>query len=1032
MWISGLQNTVLAVMLQNPTTSTEDELSGLQEKLIRSSSVNSTSSDDDGLSASGARTSVGLVLDGTKIASIVKGSPAAGDVRIEANDCIMTVDGQKVDKNSVLNLLRGTDELGSLVRLKLRKHGTLKTTYEAVLRRTEMRRIRDVAALYQLTEEMTKNPGKVLAQKVAEKVAAVEQHDRAMYIAALEHVDGLQVLLRRFSEERGNKYYQAGGVILDLQEWKDGVLSGDSFSTDATPRFFTPRSEPSPPPDQGWAEMERHEAEIAEANKSIKSLQRTIASLEQQVQEAEAKAAEMNRALQVALVDKETLARELIQAQDEASETQCRVQQERSLHESAHSTIRTSTTEEMHLLKEKNETIAQLEDEVSSLNRELDRMKDILQEAQDCAARDLAEMVGQQSELYQEQVEGMVSERENLKERIRVLDVENQNLQNAIAGLDRQIKELEDGQEQIISDAEERARVNFDSERAKLEEAMKNAQKKCTEQIHQMEQLVASVRMETAGELAEEKRLYAEAQKQLREAEYKCGVVAEKHENIMRVKQALEQDIIRLSSKADTASKKTSDTERLLFADAANHRRDVENLENENSRLRAEKRALEAQTDSIPSLQEEIERCRTEIARLDDDNTSLRSAMRQLDATVDVAQESLAEAERKRSEADAALGTSKDKITLLESENERLGSVERLLGLDLKEANLRLADAQAILKETMDMVEAPSPSALARIVASLVKEAGKVAEHEHFRQRAQDSESILNALSELLHAPDYQALPRLVTSLASQRLALSNAQIQLEEEVKALRSQLEGVKRQSQSEMVTKEDELRRISMALSQAESDRDRYEADLMFANKQLAAVAGSIPALEQELENQGHAHTMMHNKLGSITEERDGLIAQLQHTEHELSQLVLDKQRFAERNQLLEEQKIRLEKESLDNMEKLKRTAASNVQLRQQMEKYTVALEQHESSSNLVLDNLRQEYMKTRDDMERLREQRDVALQALDNLQNEAKQSNLRANSLSSNLDAVLYDLEDLRAQRNAAIHQVRLLWFLSLHF
>ena len=140
--------------------------------------------------------------------------------------------------------------------------------------------------------------------------------------------------------------------------------------------------------------------------------------------------------------------------------------------------------------------------------------------------------------------------------------------------------------------------------------------------------------------------------------------------------------------------------------------------------------------------------------------------MRQLDATVDVAQESLAEAERKRSEADAALGTSKDKITLLESENERLGSVERLLGLDLKEANLRLADAQAILKETMDMVEAPSPSALARIVASLVKEAGKVAEHEHFRQRAQDSESILNALSELLHAPDYPALPRLVTSLA--------------------------------------------------------------------------------------------------------------------------------------------------------------------------------------------------------------------------------------------------------------------------
>jgi len=54
--------------------------------------------------------------------------------------------------------------------------------------------------------------------------------------------------------------------------------------------------------------------------------------------------------------------------------------------------------------------------------------------------------------------------------------------------------------------------------------------------------------------------------------------------------------------------------------------------------------------------------------------------------------------------------------------------------------------------------------------------------------------------------------------------------------------------------------------------------------------------------------------------------------------------------------------------------------------------------------------------------LQDQRDAALQALDVMQSETKESHLRANRLSSNFDAVEHELAELRAQRNAAIEQV----------
>ena len=95
-WVSGLRHTVLALQLQTPAESADAMLSNVREACA-SKGMSRTSSD---ASASGSRTSVGLVLDGVNISTVVKGSPAASDFggsRIEPNDVLVSVDGKEVD-----------------------------------------------------------------------------------------------------------------------------------------------------------------------------------------------------------------------------------------------------------------------------------------------------------------------------------------------------------------------------------------------------------------------------------------------------------------------------------------------------------------------------------------------------------------------------------------------------------------------------------------------------------------------------------------------------------------------------------------------------------------------------------------------------------------------------------------------------------------------------------------------------------------------------------------------------------------------
>jgi hypothetical protein len=316
-WVSGLRHTVLALQLQTPAESADAMLSNVREACASKGTAR-TSSD---ASASGSRTSVGLVLDGVNISTVVKGSPAASDFggsRIEPNDVLVSVDGKEVDKDSVLDLLRGTDEPGSQVRLKVRKSGTLKTTFEANPRRIDASRIREVATLYQLSDDVAKNPNRALAKKLAERLAAVERLDYTLLAAALEHVSALETLVRDLAQTYADNGNKAGATIFQLLELVDEMIAkgrsegasprGDAraavsprgvsvFVKDKLSALYT--SSRTATDDSELQELrheaERYEAQAIEADKANKMLKRTIEDLDNKLEQAESKVAQLTK-----------------------------------------------------------------------------------------------------------------------------------------------------------------------------------------------------------------------------------------------------------------------------------------------------------------------------------------------------------------------------------------------------------------------------------------------------------------------------------------------------------------------------------------------------------------------------------------------------------------------------------------------------------------------------------------------------------------------------------------------------------------
>jgi hypothetical protein len=181
-----------------------------------------------------------------------------------------------------------------------------------------------VATLYQLSDDVAKNPNRALAQKLAERLAAVERLDYTLLAAALEHVSALETLVRDLAQTYADNGNKAGATIFQLLELVDEMIAKVQYSTPrsegASPRGDTARAAVSPrgvsvfvkdklsalytssrtgTDDSELQELrheaERYEAQAIEADKANKMLKRTIEDLDNKLEQAESKVAQLTK-----------------------------------------------------------------------------------------------------------------------------------------------------------------------------------------------------------------------------------------------------------------------------------------------------------------------------------------------------------------------------------------------------------------------------------------------------------------------------------------------------------------------------------------------------------------------------------------------------------------------------------------------------------------------------------------------------------------------------------------------------------------
>ena len=130
--------------------------------------------------AGGPSSTLGMVLQGTAIDFMIPGGPSHSDDLLEAGDEILEVDGVVVDSSNVDHALKGSDEIGSMVRLLVRKAEDGKRE-DVVLKRASLTYIHQMQVFIELMDQLKnackKNPDVAdLVRRVSSKVKELDAY----------------------------------------------------------------------------------------------------------------------------------------------------------------------------------------------------------------------------------------------------------------------------------------------------------------------------------------------------------------------------------------------------------------------------------------------------------------------------------------------------------------------------------------------------------------------------------------------------------------------------------------------------------------------------------------------------------------------------------------------------------------------------------------------------------------------------------------------------------------------------------------
>lgn len=147
-------------------------------------------------SVNGPKSTLGIVLNGTVIDFMIPGGPAHEEEVLESRDEVLEVDGFPVDASTVNQALKGTDDIGSMVRLSVRKADDGKRV-DVVLKRTSLTYIHHMQVYLELMDQLKgackRNPdlGDVV-RRLASKIKELDS-----FHSSVEHE--LRKTLRKFS-----------------------------------------------------------------------------------------------------------------------------------------------------------------------------------------------------------------------------------------------------------------------------------------------------------------------------------------------------------------------------------------------------------------------------------------------------------------------------------------------------------------------------------------------------------------------------------------------------------------------------------------------------------------------------------------------------------------------------------------------------------------------------------------------------------------------------------------------------------------
>ena len=414
-----------------------------------------------------ARSTVGIVLEGTVVNIIVPGSPAfnvmvpgkpsynpehAGAGRkIEAGDTITAIDGTSVDKENVISRLRGGDEPGSSVTVTVLKKGS-DAELDFRLVRADMRTVMNLKDMYMAFAELHKD---ITTDRLRQKADILEKCIQTMtsfFEQQEEHAQGhigdLESSVRDLwaQKDQGNasqEGFQAlkqqhDTLLAECTALKQQLEAAEAkAASSSVVNLFKSAA--------GKAKQQDAEARASAAEQEARAnhdLQSAVEDAEKLRREAEQKQAQSAKDLVQARAEVERLQKEIARLQDSAAGQERAMQMEKE----AGSRLRVKAGEES-----KRADVA--EKQLQRLKEEHEVAKDKLLQAQK-ALESIQQNAGSKEDALHKELQRSKEEIgrlsalcDNLRQE---LGAASENEATAKAQLDAALRQVEDGRKAVV------------------------------------------------------------------------------------------------------------------------------------------------------------------------------------------------------------------------------------------------------------------------------------------------------------------------------------------------------------------------------------------------------------------------------------------------------------------------------------------------------------------------------------------------------------------------------------------------------